>query len=146
MRSRLVVAPTLGLTMTLVGCSVFSAPLMPTFAESTPQASPAAQPDGIGWAAAREHLGEVATVCGPVISTFTAASSVGSPTFLNVGVDYPDPAGLTVIIFDDYRSAFPFDPAIEYQGDTVCVTGEIRAHGEFVQIEARSPDQITVRG
>jgi len=133
----------LALTATLAGCSADGIPLMPAIVQPTTSASPTAS--GIDWSEARAHLGEVATVCGPVISTFTATSSVGSPTFLNVGVDYPDPAGFTVIIFDDYRGAFPFDPAIEYQGDTLCVTGEIRPHEQFVQIEARSPDQITAR-
>jgi len=130
-------------TALLAGCSADGTPLTPTIVEPTASASSTAS--GIDWSEARAHLGEVATVCGPVISTFTATSSVGSPTFLNMGVDYPDPAGFTVIIFDDYRSAFPSDPAIEYQGDALCVTGEIRPHEEFVQIEARSPDQIAVK-
>lgn len=138
-------AALLALLATLTGCSAQGVPLPASIAAPTATSTAAFAP-GIDWSEARAHLGSTAIVCGPVVSTFTAESSNGRPTFLNLGVDYPDPAGLTVIIFDDYRGAFPFDPAIEYQNDSLCVTGTIREHGDFVQIEARSPDQIAVQG
>jgi len=111
------------------------------------QQETAQRPDGaLDWSAARANVGSAATVCGPVVSTFTATKSDGQPTFLNIGADHPDPAGFTVVIFDDHRNAFPFDPALEYDGAEICVTGEIRPHKEFVQMEAQTPDQITVIG
>lgn len=112
---------------------------MPSNATSPQPLRPA---DAIDWTEARAHLNDATTVCGPVVSTFTATKSYGSPTFLNVGLDYPDPAGMTVIIFDDYVGNFPTDPADAYDNTTICITGTVRAHEEFVQIEARTPDQI----
>ncbi|MEM2002201.1 MAG: hypothetical protein QXT77_06130 [Candidatus Methanomethylicaceae archaeon] len=38
---------------------------------------------------AKEHVGEEATVCGRVVSTRYAATSRGSPTFLNFERPYP---------------------------------------------------------
>ncbi|WP_313354421.1 hypothetical protein [Microbacterium sp.] len=111
------------------------------------QAAPSERPEGaLDWSEARANIGSTATVCGAVVSTFTATKSVGQPTFLNLGRDYPDTTGFTTVIFDDHRSAFPFDPAIEYDQREICVSGEIRPHEDFVQIEARSPEQITVIG
>lgn len=111
------------------------------------QAAPSGRPDGaLDWSEARANIGSTATVCGAVVSTFTATRSAGQPTFLNLGRDYPDTTGFTAVIFDDHRSAFPFDPALEYDQREICVSGEIRPHEDFVQIEARSPEQITVIG
>ena len=145
------IAALLALPLVLCSCSAIqpvTAPVGPAeIGTSVEQPAAAGRPDGaLDWSAARASIGSTATVCGPVVSTFTAASSEGSPTFLNLGVDHPDPAGFTVVIFDDHRSAFPFDPALEYDGVELCVSGEIRPHKEFVQIEARTPDQITVIG
>lgn len=145
------IAALLALPLVLCSCSVVDAVAAPVGPAQigTPIEQPqtAERPDGaLDWSAARASIGRTATVCGPVVSTFTATKSHGQPTFLNLGVDHPDPAGLTVVIFDDHRSAFPFDPALEYDGAELCVTGEIRPHEEFVQIEARTPEQITVVG
>ncbi|MEV7632552.1 hypothetical protein AB0N64_09100 [Microbacterium sp. NPDC089318] len=139
----------LALPLALCSCTaidVASAPVGSATIDAE-QTAPAQRPEGaLDWSEARANIGSRATVCGPVVSTFTAEKSQGQPTFLNLGHDYPDPTGFTAIIFGDHRGAFPFDPALEYDGAEICVTGEIRPHEEFVQIEARTPDQITVVG
>ncbi|GAA2883329.1 hypothetical protein [Microbacterium esteraromaticum] len=145
------IAALLALPLVLCSCSVVdavTAPVGPAQIGTTIEQQETTQrPAGaLDWSAARASIGSTATVCGPVVSTFTATKSEGQPTFLNLGVDHPDPAGLTVVIFGDHRSAFPFDPALEYDAAEICVTGEIRPHEQFVQIEARTPEQITVIG
>ncbi|MFJ4046109.1 hypothetical protein ACIPV2_10235 [Microbacterium sp. NPDC089987] len=139
------------LPLPLCACTVLEAAYSPSepaaIDADVEQTTPSERPEGaLDWSEARANVGSTATVCGSVVSTFTAVKSEGQPTFLNLGRDHPDAAGFTAVIFDDHRSAFPFDPALEYDHTEICVSGEIRAHEEFVQIEARTPEQIIVIG
>src|SRR3954471_6212622 len=76
----------------------------------------------ISWRQARSAIGRTATVRGRVAGTHFAASSNGQPTFLNIGVDYPDSRRLTVVIWIQDRARFG-RPEIRYRGHTVCVRG-----------------------
>jgi hypothetical protein len=51
--------------------------------------STAAQTNKITAAEAKDHVGEVRTVCGKVVSTHYASGSKGQPTFLNLDEPYP---------------------------------------------------------
>ncbi|MGQ9476647.1 MAG: hypothetical protein ACUVS1_08955 [Actinomycetota bacterium] len=73
-------------------------------------------PYGLPWDQARYHIGERATVYGPVESTKWATQSRGQPTFLNLGNPYPDPNRFTVVIWVENRKNFPFPPEVYYQG------------------------------
>jgi len=84
------------------------------------------------------------TVEGPVAGTDYAESSNGSPTFLNVGVDYPDSSRFVVLIWGEDRSAFPDPPEDYYSGKTIDVTGTITDYNGVPQIEVSSPDQIEI--
>jgi len=117
----------------------------PTEAPTAPAApSPATTaPSGaISWNEAKYHIGERATVCGPVVSATWASGSKGKPTFLNIGKPYPDPERFTVVIWIQNRGNFPQAPEVYYSGKTICVTGLIIEYKGIPEIEVKDPSQI----
>jgi hypothetical protein len=95
------------------------------------------------WSAANRLIGRVATIRGRVASTKFAASSNGSPTFLNLGVPYPEPRRFTVVIWIENRARFD-RPEVRYLGRTVCVRGLIRSYRGGAETFATSPAQIAI--
>jgi hypothetical protein len=95
------------------------------------------------WLKARTVMGRVATIRGPVVGTRFASASSGSPTFLNVGLNYPNPRRFTVVIWIENRNAFG-RPEVRYRRKTICVRGLVRSLQGVSEIFARSPSQIRV--
>jgi hypothetical protein len=75
---------------------------------------------------AKDHVGEVATVCGDVASTHYASSTKGQPTFLNL--DKPYPSSL-------------YHPDLGKQSEQVW-TGKITEYRGGPEIVADKPEQI----
>jgi len=75
---------------------------------------PAFAQKSLSVAEAKEHVGEVATVCGTVVSTRYAASTKGSPTFLNLDKAYPNQV-FTIVIWGKDRSKFGRSE-VDYRG------------------------------
>ena len=98
----------------------------------------------IPWAEAMGHIGETATIEGPVIAAVYADTSNGEPTFLNIGLDYPDPDRFTVVIWGVDRGSFPDAPESMYEGKTIRVTGVVSEYDGRAQIEVTSPDAIEI--
>ena len=98
----------------------------------------------IPWDKAAEHVGETRTVEGPVVDTKYASTSRGTPTFLNVGKSYPDPARFTVVIWGRNRNKFPELPEVLYRGRTIRVTGLISIYRGSPQIEVTEPSAISI--
>jgi DNA/RNA endonuclease YhcR with UshA esterase domain len=97
---------------------------------------------GIPWDQAKNHIGENTTVYGPVVSTKYATGSTGKPTFLNIGLDYPNPNRFTVVIWVEYRGNFTVAPEVLYAGKTIYVTGTIKPYQGSTEMEVESPSQI----
>jgi hypothetical protein len=97
----------------------------------------------VGWQSASRVVGRVATIRGRVAGTRYAVSSNGSPTFLNIGVDYPNPRRFTVVIWQENRATFG-RPETRYLGKTVCVRGLVARYAGVAEIEARSSSQISI--
>ena len=93
----------------------------------------------VSWQKASRYVGRIATIRGPVVSTKYASSSNGSPTFLNIGADYPSSRRFTVVI----RARFGV-PERRYRGHTICVRGLVDSYDGVPEIEATSPGQIAV--
>jgi hypothetical protein len=108
-------------------------------------ASTASCSGAISWKSARGVVGRVATIRGPVAGTYYAVASNGSPTFLNLGVDYPNARRTTVVIWREHRAAFGA-PERRYRGHTICVRGYVDTYRGVPEIEATSPAQIYVVG
>ena len=109
-----------------------------------PQPTPKPQPTGIPWDQAKYHIGERATVYGPVASTKWATSSRGQPTFINLGNAYPNTNRFQAIIWVQNRGNFSFAPESYYSGKTISVTGLIVNYEGIPEIEVTSPSQIQV--
>jgi hypothetical protein len=100
----------------------------------------AAQSNKITAAEAKDHVGEIRTVCGKVVSTHYASGSKGQPTFLNLDEPYPKEV-FTILIWGNDRAKFG-TPETNYKDAKVCVTGKITSHREKPEIIATEPSQI----
>ncbi len=94
------------------------------------------------WQDAANYVGEVETVCGPVAETHQETGPRGQPTFINVGRSFPEPDRFTVVIWEEHRANFDEAPDRAYDGETICVTGEIELYEGVPQIEVQRPAQI----
>lgn len=92
---------------------------------------------------ARNHVGEIASVCGNVATTHFVATSRGRPTFINLDRPYPDQI-FTVVIRGSDRAKFG-RPQTEYRGRDICVCGEITESRGTSEIIASNPAQIRTR-
>ncbi len=97
----------------------------------------------VSWQRTAALVGRVATVTGRVAGATYASSSNGSPTFLNVGHNYPNPSRFTVVIWIENRAAFG-RPEVKYRGRTICVHGLVSSYAGVPEIVARTPLQITI--
>ncbi|MBV9325042.1 MAG: hypothetical protein JO352_14775 [Chloroflexi bacterium] len=87
---------------------------------ATPLPAPTATPsptcpNAIWWTEARTHVGELRSIQGTVVGT-RAAPAGGQ--LLEVGLPYPDPLGLAIVLASGDASAL--------NGKTVCATGQIQ--------------------
>jgi len=103
---------------------------------------PAVAQKRLGTAEAKAHIGEVATVCGSVVSTHYATSTKGRPTFLNLDKPYPNQI-FTILIWGSERAKFG-TPEINYKDRRVCVTGTIAEYRGLPEVVADDPKQIAV--
>jgi hypothetical protein len=89
---------------------------------------------------AKDHVGEIRTVCGKVASTPFAAQAKRQPTFLNLDEAYPK-AVFTILIWGSDRAKFG-TPETKYKDATICVTGKITIYRGTADIIATEPGQI----
>ena len=82
---------------------------------------------------------------GPVVGANFASESRGQPTFLDVGLAFPNPGRFTVLIWIPNRSNFPAPPEELYLGKTVCVIGEITLYDGAPEMEIIGPEDISVQ-
>ena len=97
----------------------------------------------VSWQRAGTVVGKIATIQGRVAGTYYAASTSGSPTFLNLGVDYPNPNRFTVLIWNENRAAFG-QPEVRFRGRTICVRGRVHSYRGVPEIIVRSTSQISL--
>ena len=105
---------------------------------TAPSTMPTTAPSAITWDQAAKHIGEQATVTGPVVGTH----DFGDAAVLNIGKDFPDPTRFTVYIPAEKRSGMPDDLD---KGKTISVTGKLKLYHNVPEIEAGVTD-ITVVG
>ena len=105
-------------------------------------ARPAPAQKRVSASEAKDHVSEVATVCGEVASTHYSPSTKGQPTFLNLDKPYPNPI-FTILIWAATGASFGV-PENEFKGKRVCVTGKISAYRGAPEIVANAPGQIKI--
>jgi len=92
---------------------------------------------------AKDHIGEVQTVCGKVVSARFASNSKGQPTFLNLDKPYPNEI-FTILIWGENRSKFG-TPETKYSDTSVCVTGKISSYRGTPEVVISEPRQLTIQ-
>lgn len=97
----------------------------------------------VSWNTAHRYVGRTMTVKGRVVGTRYAATTNGSPTFLNLGVDYPSTRRFTVVIWGRDRANFTV-PEQRYRNQTICARGRVIDYYGVEEIFASSPSQIRV--
>ena len=99
--------------------------------------------DVITAAQAAQHVGEVRTVRGVVVSATYASRAKGQPTFLNLDKPYPNEI-FTVVIWGSERGKFAAPPESAFKGKTVRVTGKITAYRGTPEIVVHDLAEIVV--
>jgi hypothetical protein len=99
----------------------------------------------IQWHEAAAHIGQSMLVCGPVAGTHNASTIVGSPTLINLGVDYPNAQRFTIVIWGSNQANFTSPPEQYYLGKTLCVGGIINLFQGTADIEVSKPGQIEIK-
>ncbi len=117
-------------------------PIVVTLDPSRVRSEAAPDPVPLRAAQARDHVGELATVCGVVASARHVAARRAGPTFLNLDRAYPDQI-FTVFIPPADRQRFD-RPELAYARKRICVTGTIDLHDGKAQIVASDPSQISL--
>jgi DNA/RNA endonuclease YhcR with UshA esterase domain len=119
-------------------------PQTPDYSDAPQSTSPQIPSGAINWTEAGQHIGETVTVYGTVAGSTYASTSNGQPTFINIGVDYPDTSRVSVVIWGEDRGNFPKAPESMYLGKTICVTGEVYIYSGACNIKVQSSSQIQV--
>jgi hypothetical protein len=135
-------AATVAATATISLPTPTSAPPTPTPEPPTPTPEPC--PGAIPWDQALDHVGEYVTVIGPVAGATYASESRGKPTFINLGLPYPEPGRFTILIWIENRWAFPTPPEEAYTGLIICVSGFVDIYDGVAEMEIIGPDQIFI--
>lgn len=150
------------LAVALIGCVTSPTPIPPTqtpwiitatpaLSASTPVLIPTTVPsvpsgsDTISWNDAGKFVNQSKTVCGSVVRTTFAQNANGQPTYLDLGLAYPDPTRFSVLIWGNQRANFPSPPETLYGAKTICVTGKITTYRGSLEMEVRTPSQIQVK-
>ncbi len=89
---------------------------------------------------AKNHIGEITTVCGQVASSRYANASKGQPTFLNLDKRYPNQI-FTAVIWGSNRAKFG-SPENKYRDKHICATGKITEYRGEPEMIISDPAQI----
>ena len=122
----------------VVGCSPFT----PPSSVPTPLPTTTIPADALSWTEAKYHMGDITTVCGPVVGSHWDRNSTGEPTIINIGKDPPAPDRFTIVIWIHSRGNFPQAPEEYYLGKTICATGLIYPYQGIAQMTVENPSQI----
>jgi hypothetical protein len=81
---------------------------------------------------AAQHVGENRTVCGEIVNTYTAASSHGTPTFVDIDQPYPHSI-FDLVIWGDNKSDIGNFP----DKGKICASGTIILYRGKAEIQLR---------
>ena len=107
----------------------------------------------ISYADAYQYVGQDMTVEGDAVSVAYASSSSGSPYFINIGADYGEPGGFTVVIWEENQRQFDnqylellleWSMSDEPMAVHMRVSGTIEDYEGRPEIVARDGSQIAV--
>lgn len=82
------------------------------------------------------HIGDTVKVCGKIFGGKFLSKAKGTPTFLNMGGEYPDQL-LTIVIWAKERETIrqaKGAPETELVGKEICITGKVELYKDKPQI------------
>jgi len=88
-----------------------------------------------------DHIGEIKSVYGVVVSTNYNREATNPPMFLNLDKAYPEHI-FTVFIVNSIRDSFDYLPEVFYLNKKISVTGLISEFKGNPEIVVNSPSQI----
>jgi hypothetical protein len=107
-----------------------------TFAQTAP-------PARLAPAEAKNHAGEVATVCGKVVDTKVFKYGIGGRGKpVNFDLDQPEPNPVFYFVAFGKQPDGPDEAVAAYKGKQVCVTGKISAGPSGAYIMAADRSQV----
>jgi hypothetical protein len=106
-------------------------------AQETATTQPTTNPVALNWDQAKDHVGETATVTGPVVGTHSFSDG---GFVLNVGKAFPDKDRFTVFVGGDQTAGQTPD---SFDGKTVSATGKIQIYREVAEIKCEAKDIVT---
>lgn len=89
-----------------------------------------------------ELLGEESNICGLVSQVYYAKNVNGSPTYINLGGDYPNHS-FTIVIWGDEREKFTY-PLEDLEGKEVSVFGIVKEYKGKAQVIVEKEEDISV--
>ncbi len=96
----------------------------------------------LSWKAAASADGRSGDFRGKVVRSFYDRDGQGQPTYLDIGLPYPDRGRLNVVIWGSSRDTFPGAPESIYRDKDVTVSGKVSVYRGVAQIIVRSPSAI----
>jgi ATP sulfurylase len=121
-----------------IGVAVITSALHADPATQPASTQPTTAPLTINWDEAAKHVGETATVTGPVKGTHVTTNH--KSLILNIGKDYPAADRFSVMIAVDDKH--PADESA-YKDKAVTVTGKIELYRRVPEIKVTG-DQVTI--
>lgn len=111
-------------------------------AAAAPTASAASCATAVSWRNAGRYVGKTVAIKGRVVDSYFAATSSGSPTFLNFRRPYK--GAFTAIIWKESRNTFGGFPEDLFLGKNVCVIGKVTWYKGGPQMILRRQSQIQI--
>lgn len=106
------------------------------------------------WTTAKNKVGHVVTVIGPLLGARSRPDITGSPLWIDVGKPFPERDRLTVVLWGQNWNKFDMrelDVDTWSQTDaeglravSICITGRVSEYKGAPQIELSTPDQIRI--
>lgn len=91
----------------------------------------------------KDHIGDSVKVEGIISGVRYLETAKNTPTFINVGGNYPNQL-LTVVIWGDVRKYMSSVPATKDEGSKIIVTGKIELYKDKPQIVVKDPAQLEI--
>lgn len=102
--------------------------------------------DPLPWDRASQAVGQPAAVAGPVAAATHELDVGGAPTFLNLGNPHPEEPRFDIVIYEDVRERFDTPPEQAFEGEEVCVQGQVRDRDGVPQIVLDGPAFLSPDG
>ena len=91
----------------------------------------------------KDHIGDSVKVQGVILGVRYLDGAKNTPTFINVGGNYPNQL-LTVVIWGDVRQKLLVTPSSKDNGNRIIVSGKVELYNDNPQIIIRNTNQFEI--